>query len=289
MKVFISWSGGVSRGVASVFREYLPLVIQGLSPFMSKHDIESGGRWSAELSSELAETNFGILCLTRENLTSPWLLYEAGALTKLVEGRACGILFQTLTPADITGPLAQFQHRIFCANEIRSLFFDLNSHLAQPLQEAQLNSTFAKFWPDIEARCNDVVAEIEKTSTKEPIRRDQYDVLVDVLVTVRDIERRLLAANSETVGGAIMKNLLALPDEDFQPLTNLVSIHGRPAVCSLEEFSRDASTETIKNLQHLGIVNIAEREGQKIVQVHDLVAQAIFALIPIKLKPVRED
>jgi hypothetical protein len=43
-------------------------MIQGLEAFMSKHDLESGGRWSLDLSKALEESTFGILCLTNDNL-----------------------------------------------------------------------------------------------------------------------------------------------------------------------------------------------------------------------------
>jgi hypothetical protein len=74
MKVFISWSGASSKAVAASLRKHLPLILQGLDCFMSKHDLESGARWAQELAEELDESNFGILCLTHESLKSPWLL-----------------------------------------------------------------------------------------------------------------------------------------------------------------------------------------------------------------------
>jgi hypothetical protein len=49
------------------------------------HRISAGARWANELANELAGTRFGILCLTRDNLNSPWLLFEAGGLAKTVE------------------------------------------------------------------------------------------------------------------------------------------------------------------------------------------------------------
>ena len=93
MKIFISWSGDLSQRVAEILDNYLPAMIKDLKTFLSRH-IQSGSRWNLELMKELSESNFGILCLTSENLNSAWLLFEAGALTKHVEGRACSFYWR---------------------------------------------------------------------------------------------------------------------------------------------------------------------------------------------------
>jgi len=163
MKVFVSWSGDLSRNVAEVLRTHLPRIIQGLDVFMSKHDMESGGRWSIQLAEELEEARFGILCLTPDNLDSPWILFEAGALTKHVEGRACGLLFGNLGPEDIVGPLSQFQNRSFTPEEFGALLADLNAGLPRPLSEQDLALTLRKWWADIESACTRTLEETRPT------------------------------------------------------------------------------------------------------------------------------
>ena len=93
MKVFISWSGGTSRAVAEVLHWWLPRVIQGVRPFVSAKDIDKGANWTVELARELEDAAFGIICLTPDNLTSPWLHYEAGAITRSVDSRVCPLLY----------------------------------------------------------------------------------------------------------------------------------------------------------------------------------------------------
>lgn len=85
MKVFISWSGARSKAVASKLREWLPDVIQNIEPWMSRHDIKAGERWDKELSGELNDSKFGIICLTSDNYDAPWILFEAGALSKTID------------------------------------------------------------------------------------------------------------------------------------------------------------------------------------------------------------
>jgi hypothetical protein len=52
---------------------------------MSAEDIDAGTRWGSEVTNELAETRCGIICLTQENQKAPWVLFEAGALSKTLE------------------------------------------------------------------------------------------------------------------------------------------------------------------------------------------------------------
>jgi hypothetical protein len=61
---------------------------------MSAANIDKGARWGMALASELQATEVGIICVTRENVEVPWLLFEAGALSKSVDAaRVCTYLY----------------------------------------------------------------------------------------------------------------------------------------------------------------------------------------------------
>ena len=81
MNVFISWSGPISLQFATVLRDWLPDVIQAIKPWVSTEDIDKGTVWNAELSGQLSNVRFGIICVTPENASSPWLAFEAGAMS----------------------------------------------------------------------------------------------------------------------------------------------------------------------------------------------------------------
>ena len=109
MRIVISWSGDKSRKVAQELRKWLPLMFETVDVWVSSEDIGAGKRWSSGLASVLDETDFGIICLTKENLTAPWILFETGAIAKSVaDGRAVPYLID-LEPEELAGPLSSFQ------------------------------------------------------------------------------------------------------------------------------------------------------------------------------------
>lgn len=110
-KVFISWSGERSRELAQALHGWIPLVLHNVEPWLSEADIEAGERWAEVVAKELSDSNFGVICVTRENVASPWILFEAGALAKTMQGSRVIPLLLDLEFTDITGPLAQFRPR----------------------------------------------------------------------------------------------------------------------------------------------------------------------------------
>jgi hypothetical protein len=182
MRVFISWSGQRSAAVADALRYWLPKVIQALEPWMSADDIEKGTRWRSGLASELEESSVGIICLTRENLDSTWIHFEAGALSKQQRNTyVCTLLFK-LEPTDVREPLAQFQHTRATKDDLRKLISTINNALGDSkLPEAELSESFEIWWPKLEER----IAKVDdETQNDQPIRGDR-ELLEEVLSILR--------------------------------------------------------------------------------------------------------
>lgn len=221
MKVFLSWSGDLSREIAKIIRQYLPCMIQGAEVFMSQHDLESGSRWGAKLAKELEEAHFGIICLTATNLSSLWISFEAGALTKHVEGGACALLLNGLTPAAVSGPLSQFQNRVFNEAGLKSLIQDLNQKLSNPLNDKQVKIIFEKFWPDIEKEYKNAISTFSHPNTIKV--RDQQELLEEILLLVRGMDRRVesnldISYIDQGIRTTIPKDKITiLIEEPFQP------------------------------------------------------------------------
>ncbi|MGC9973678.1 MAG: TIR domain-containing protein [Bryobacteraceae bacterium] len=148
VNIFLSWSGERSKALAEVLESWLPTVLGSVNPWMSGHDIAKGVRWSDEIAQQLDQTTVGIICLTKENLHSPWLLFEAGALSKsAATSLVCPYLIDDETP-DPDGPLGQFQATRHNREEVWNLVRSINGKSGESaFDESELNLNFNKLWP----------------------------------------------------------------------------------------------------------------------------------------------
>ena len=188
MKVFISWSGGRSRALAEVVRDWLRLVLTPVRPFYSPEDVESGARLAVEIAKELEDAQFGILCLTKDNLDAPWIMFEAGSISKQV-GRSsvCPILFEG-DLMDLKGPLLQFNAMIFGREGMLKLLRSINTKLGDRALAADvLERTFVMWWPQLNEQIRSVIS-ADKSSEKAPVRPER-EILEEMLLLLRTLTR----------------------------------------------------------------------------------------------------
>lgn len=193
MKVFISWSGETSKKVAELIREWLPSVLQTVKPYFTPSDIEKGTRWSADIAQELDDSMAGIFCVTKENLNSQWLMFEAGAISKKVDqSLVCPILIG-LENSDINGPLTQFQTTLFEKSDFKKLVSDLNkANSSNTLSELVLHNVFEKFWPELEEKITAILKSEGVVNAQNADIRSDRDVLEEIL----DLSRSLAIQKS---------------------------------------------------------------------------------------------
>ena len=289
MKVFISWSGESSRRVADLLRKYLPCMIQDLKPFMSQHDLSSGGRWTEQLSKELEQSNFGIVCLTPDNLQSPWILFEAGALTKHVEGRACCLLLRGLGLADVSGPLSQFQNRVFSRGEFQKLMFDMNDLLDSRIDKSSLQMIVEKWWPDLDAEVTAALADPELAAPTKH-KRDQSDLMEELLLRVRNIQRVLEAKSPRDQGPVVGNAIRDVLDRTWHRviawpgliLQELVTPAGTALVGNVNDLESRYSKSDIDSLLQASLV---ARKADGVIIVHDLIANISQKGTQVKIPP----
>jgi hypothetical protein len=187
MKVFISWSGERSQALAQALHEWIPLVLHNVEPWLSEADIEAGDRWAEAVAKELADSNFGIICVTRENVGSPWVLFEAGALAKSLQGSKVIPLLLDLDFRDITGPLAQFQAKKLEKAGISEVINSINQTANHEVPETRAKQLFDALWPEFEKK----VAAIPKQPTAAKHTRPQHEILEELVASVRSLDSRL--------------------------------------------------------------------------------------------------
>ena len=144
------------------------------------------------IGAHLDASNYGIILVTRENQQKPWVMFEAGALSKLVTDDARVVpLLVDLSAGELLPPLGHFQARKLDGVDVRRIVEDLNAlRESAKLSEAQLQATFEAFWPKLEAAVADVVArERAKAQGVPPAKRADHEVLEEVLTTVRGLAR----------------------------------------------------------------------------------------------------
>lgn len=190
MNVFISWSGEKSKAFAKALRDWIEdLFPSVVKPWMSEVDIDAGSRWSSKINDALQDTHIGIICVTKGNLTSPWLLFEAGALAKSVKESYVVPYLLDLGQADIPqGPLSQFQAKKADKKGTFELISTLNELLAEQRRPVEkLKKAFDKWWDDLERALSNLP--VGDPKEEEP-KRKLDDKIDEILSIVRDLKRK---------------------------------------------------------------------------------------------------
>ena len=198
MKVFISWSGKLSKGVAGALREWLPMILQSVKPYVSSRDIEKGERWFNNVSKKLEESDFGIICTTSKNQTAPWLNFEAGALGKNLDESRVATLLINLTPSDLDGslPLASFQATRFSKEEVKQLLQTINNRLSDDARVGQkvIDKLFENLWEEFNAQIESLMKEHPQSHDRDSPRRTTEDLLEELITNTRSIKASLASA-----------------------------------------------------------------------------------------------
>ncbi len=187
MKVFISWSGKRSKALANSLREWLPMVLQYVEPWVSDKDISAGDRWAQAIAGELESSNFGIICITPENLNSEWILFESGALSKsMLDGKVIPLLFG-LELSDLSGPLSQFQAQKVEEAGILEVIRAINKVADNKASEQIVEQLVPTLWPKLQ----ESLESIPDTEPSEKHMRPQHEILEELVTGVRGLNSRM--------------------------------------------------------------------------------------------------
>jgi len=244
IKVFISWSGELSGKLAEEIHNWLPNMLQAVKPYCTLNDLEKGVKWDSEISKELDASQIGLLCLTRDNMNNPWILYEAGALSKKMDkSRVCPILFG-LEPTDLKGPLTTFQTTKFIKDDFKKLVSTINNSSEEPkLQSSNLNKVFEKWWPELEEKIKDILTSQKKGPMEDP--RTDRDIFIEILELTRMLAK---PQKPWEIDNQTLRELLATSAAaDPEWASRLNTIFGGELI-SWDAMKEKAHREAVKNI-----------------------------------------
>lgn len=191
MRVFISWSGKRSQKIAEILRDWIGDVLRDVKPFVSSRDIHKGEKWLENITKELDNSSYGVICVTPENVYSAWLLFESGALSKTFgekSSNVCPFLFG-VNKSSLTGPLSQFQAAEHSKDDVFGLIKSINARLEIPVEDYRLEKDFEVWWPKLEEK-------IQPIEESEEFRTVCY---------VEDVKRRF----SDALSSKALWNILS--------------------------------------------------------------------------------
>jgi len=151
---------------------------------MSESEIDKGTRSLHEISKALADIKIGIVCLTPENLSRPWLLFEAGALSKSIDERTrlCTYLVGDFEPSDVTPPLGMFQGTKSTKEDTYRLVQTINRVVSdEPISDDNLETIFEAMWPKLENRLNS----LPPAESAVPAKRPPDEIMGEILELAR--------------------------------------------------------------------------------------------------------
>ena len=173
-EVFLSWSGGTSQRIAEKLRSWLPLLLDSLKLWISSEDLQEGTRWSTELFEHLEKCHLGVFIVTPENCTAPWMMFEAGALSKSLDrGRVVPYLVGFTVASQLQGPLKHFQSARADKLGTLKLVKAINESLPVKTESAVIEGRFEHLWPSLESFLESIC--IENTKDNKPVTNNSSD------------------------------------------------------------------------------------------------------------------
>jgi hypothetical protein len=188
--VFISWSTEPARKIAELLKELLEKIFcvnPDIFFFVSSSEdggIDVGARFRNILDDNLQKSDYGILILTKNNEMRPWLMFEAGALSKnIYSSRIVPILF-TLKDGErkIESPIETFQHIKYSRDDFQKLIFGIfkNRFGKRRLSQEQ-KSTLKRLleektnWDDFKEKVDKILGDPELEVKKMAKTADIFD------------------------------------------------------------------------------------------------------------------
>lgn len=157
MKIFLSWSGNRSKEIALLLKKFLEgLFRNDVNVWMSHESITYGSMSIQEIHTALINSDKCIALITEDNISSPWIMYEAGTImgqnsanTVKANNRdiIIPILFDDISDLKFVGnPLNQFQRLQYNRKTMLRLVKQFNGATRSFTEDDILEKQFSLNW-----------------------------------------------------------------------------------------------------------------------------------------------
>lgn len=244
--------------LAEALQEWIHDVIQSVECFYSSDDIRAGQRWNAEINTQLAETDFGLLCVTAENLTAPWLNFEAGALSKKVDESRVVPITLGFPPSRLEDPLKQFNGVEANQEGMKKL---VGSIAEVAKTQINLDRTFDRWWPDLEAKINAIPGTDEDVEVPQP--PDAAEVLEEILGIVRGISNDIRADKRERRLSEARRDAINRMAIEAPTLTAAAELNEILSATDWSSATQDAWADIVRKMNNVEALTRLLREVQR--------------------------
>jgi hypothetical protein len=285
------------------------MVVHQVDAWISSRDIDPGRRWALALGRELEQSDFAVVCLTRENRNSPWILFEAGAAARSLEARVVPLLLG-IGASELDGPLAQFQSLPADEAGMRKLTTTLYDSSSSRLDGRQRDVVFSKLWPILQERLaslmeqqrrvthvqspKDLLDDIERAHValdtdildrlkeeRERLTRElayltaqeeeltRQDAPISLLERAIEPTERRLGQVETTLKESLDRTFAKLKPSQIKILQSLVTPTGIRVVKPLDQAVSGQRRQDLDGLKKLGLVTVGP-DGTEIV--HDVIS-----------------
>jgi hypothetical protein len=255
--VFISWSGSPSKEIATLLARWLKDVfVHGIDIWISTDDIDPGTRWSKEVAEKLERASIGILCLTNTNKSAPWILFEAGALSKVVDKSRVIPYLLDIKPSEIEFPLAQFHGVEANKYGTMRLVESINFALDTPIDHEQISRQFDKWWGDFEQERQHIFAEPPRVKQQQ---RAERDLLEEILALLRSSD---IGTTRLEVGPPVQRTKLDSSQQELSTIIRKV----RGLFPALTEDAAGGVLQSLAENNRTQAVNVVRQEMGKSIK-----------------------
>jgi TIR domain len=153
-RIFLSWSGEISKLVAKALAEGMNSISYRLEPWLSE-GLEPGVQWANELVPQIRRSRVAILCLTHRNVGASWIAFETGAYYSSRLRKAVIPFLLDFPPGDLAFPLGLFQSISADWNGCRALYMRLGQLVdVDPQTVTEVFTT--RIWPNLSEQLSSI-------------------------------------------------------------------------------------------------------------------------------------